>query len=239
MCKRKLAVGFVLLVMLFSTFTVFAEGDLGNKLDTTPKIILGGESNKNTQTVSPNNPVVTKPNTDPKASDLMNNFKVVDTKSLSEGVKKAQPVARIAGVVVSIAIYYIFIAKIVMVIPNLIYIAFPFTRRMLGGVDGAAAEGAVESQVTSARGGSTPAQAKASKWAMLKNGGIVTDDAKRVVQDSLIEHKFLHYMVSEISTFVILGMCALLLTTSVWFGYGFKIGELVLKGLNSVITMFS
>lgn len=179
----------------------------------------------------------------PKAKDFFNGLQLINEDGLRRGAEVTSPLVRVVGFGISIAIYFIFLVSIAMIVPDILYIQFPFMRRLLGGVDGAAADGAnspmgyanqgYSGMYNSGMGGNQSIDPRKNRL-----GGIVSDDAKRIVKDPSIERKFSHYIVSRALNFLALGACVVILVNSMWLGYGFWIGEMINNFVKAVFSWF-
>ena len=212
----------VLLEVFGGTEVVFAEGSSGASL-MLPPVEETQKSNKG------------------GIKDVFKDMKILSEEGVEKGAEVAKPLMVIVSYIVSASIYFIFVASLVLIVPDLLYIQFPFLRRMLGGPDGAAADGS-SSPMGYARGGNNGMygmnMGNSIDPKRNRLGGLVSDDAKRIVKDQTISHKFGHYVVAKVLNFVALGLCSVVLLSSAWFGYGFWIGEMVLNGVKFVFGMF-
>lgn len=174
--------------------------------------------------------------------NIYNDMKILSEEGVNKGSEIAKPLMVVVSYLVSAAIYFIFVFSLVLIIPDLLYMQFPFLRRVLGGPDGASADGANSPMGYSGgyNNGMYGNNISNNSIDPKKNrlGGLVSDDAKRIVKDQTISHKFGHYIVAKVLNFLALGVCSVVLLSSVWFGYGFWIGEMVLKGVKYVFQMF-
>lgn len=174
--------------------------------------------------------------------DVFNDMKILSEEGVNKGAEVAKPLMKLISIGVSMAIYFIFVLSLVLIVPDLLYLQFPFFRRLLGGPDGASADGANSPMGYSSgyNNGMYGNNMSGSSIDPKRNrlGGLVSDDAKRIVKDNTITSKFGHYIVAKVLNFMALGVCSVVLLSSVWFGYGFWIGEWVLKGVKYLFGMF-
>lgn len=173
--------------------------------------------------------------------ELFSDLKFFSQEGMQRGKEATKPLVKIISYFVSAAIYIIFVFSLVLIVPDLLYMQFPFMRRLLGGPDGASMEGAGSPNGYSGSpygGGYGYPNAGNADPKRNRLGGLVTDDAKRIVKDQSITNKFGHYIVARVVNFVALGVCSVVLLSSMWFGYGFWIGEMVLEGVSYLFSMF-
>lgn len=164
-----------------------------------------------------------------------------DEKAMNESAKVMSPVMKIVIFVVSSMIYVIFAISLLMTVPDMAYINIPILRRLLGGPDGASADGAnspmgYSSGYNNGMYGMNTGSSIDPKRNRL--GGLVSDEAKLIVKDPSIINKNIHYIGTRVLSFLSMGACTVVLLSSMWFGYGFWVGELMLDGARYLFSLF-
>ena len=164
-----------------------------------------------------------------------------DEKAMNESARVMSPVMKIVIFVVSSMIYVIFAISLLMTVPDMAYINIPILRRLLGGPDGASADGAnspmgYSSGFNNGMYGMNTGSSIDPKRNRL--GGLVSDEAKLIVKDPSIINKNMHYIGTRVLSFLSMGACTVVLLSSVWFGYGFWVGELILDGAKYLFSLF-
>jgi hypothetical protein len=164
-----------------------------------------------------------------------------DEKAMEESAKVMSPVIRIVVFVVSVLTYVIFAISLLMTVPDMAYINVPLLRRLLGGPDGASADGANSPMgYSSGFNNGMYGMNTGSSIDPRRNrlGGLVSDEAKSIVKDPSIIHKNMHYIGTRVISFLSMGACTVILLSSMWFGYGLWVGSLILDGARYLFSLF-
>lgn len=172
---------------------------------------------------------------DIKMSDFFKKTDFLTPEDMEVARQMTQPLFRVLSTVLSAGFYLIIALNIFWILPDIIYIQFPFSRKMLGGNE-------ADSRPTpnvghgygyqgGMYGGGHPEQGNYGTGTTFFKDGLVSDDARVIALDPNIQKgsKLGMYLKRKIVNMIVLAMALVLLTSSVWMGIGFSIGDLILK----------